>query len=153
MSPGFPLLVAFEPCIRWGLPSRGSLESRWWSLTPPFHPDHSPTLLLRGSPRLRREEWRFIFCGTFHRLRTLVRVVSHESGLLAVQPLAGITPCDARTFLTPLACARVLRDHAPFQAGQSVAPFCTLYQPVLNSHGCSAWRGARVVERGGLENR
>jgi hypothetical protein len=39
MSPRFPLLVAFEPCIRWGLPSRGSLEPRWWSLTPPFHPD------------------------------------------------------------------------------------------------------------------
>jgi hypothetical protein len=57
---------------------------------------------------------RFIFCGTFHRLRTLIRVVSHETGLLAVQPLAGITPCDARTFLTSR------RDHAPFQAGSSV---------------------------------
>ena len=32
------LLAAFEPCIRWGLPSRDFLKPRWWSLTPPFQP-------------------------------------------------------------------------------------------------------------------
>jgi hypothetical protein len=60
-----------------------------------------------------------------------VRVVSHELGLLAVQPLAGITPFDARTFLT------LRRDHAPFQAARSVAHLVQGGQHTLRREGGS----------------
>jgi hypothetical protein len=105
MSPRFPPLVAFEPCIRWGLPSRSSLEPRWWAFTPPFHPYHSHHL--RGAGGLFSVALSIGFA-------PVLCVVSHKAGLLAVQPLAGIMPCDARTFLT------LRRDHAPFQAAGSV---------------------------------
>ena len=54
-----PRPCAVWSCSRWGLPSRASHLARWWSLTPPFHPDHrSPgggllsVALSRGSPRV-----------------------------------------------------------------------------------------------------
>jgi hypothetical protein len=49
-------------CSRWGLPSRPGHPGRWWSLTPPFHPDRPrrnaavggllSVALSRGSPRV-----------------------------------------------------------------------------------------------------
>jgi hypothetical protein len=68
---------------------------------------------------------RFIFCCTFRQLHACTIVVSLLCGSFAAQPLAGILPCNARTFLTlALDCSSGLRDHAPFQAG-SVPVFGT----------------------------
>ncbi len=85
---GFPRFRAFEPCTGWGLPSRPCLQGRWCALTAPFHPDWSVVQ-------------RFIFCCTVRRLRACSKFPS--SGSLAAQPLAGILPCGARTFLTRVA--------------------------------------------------
>ena len=70
-------------CSRWGLPSRDSHLSRWWSLTPPFH-SHPSAHCASGRPA---------FCCTV------------PSGHPA-WALPSIVLCGARTFLEPPMMAR-----------------------------------------------
>ena len=55
-------------CSGWGLPSRPGHPSRWWSLTPPFHPylclDTSATLTRTQRAGHRRS----FLCGTVRRV-------------------------------------------------------------------------------------
>ena len=44
---GHPRTLPAWPCSGWGLPSRAGRPTRWWALTPPFHPYR------RGEPRRR----------------------------------------------------------------------------------------------------
>ena len=72
-------------CSRWGLPSRPGHPGRWWSLTPPFHPD-----------RLRRMPRPAVF--------SLWHCPAGRPGW----PLATTVPFGVRTFLgrSPLATER-----------------------------------------------
>ena len=61
------------PCSGWGLPSRHDCSSRWWSLTPPFHPClcnrlRQAILVQPGWPDFIRRHRRFTFCCTFRRV-------------------------------------------------------------------------------------
>src|SRR6187402_2163655 len=55
-------------CSGWGLPSRPGHPSRWWSLTPPFHPCLCLDVLETLTRLLRVGHRRFILCGTLHRV-------------------------------------------------------------------------------------
>ena len=68
-------ITASRPCFGWGLPSRPGHPGRWWSLTPPFHPDR----LVRRRPAV---------CFLWH-------FPAAHAGL----PLTTTLPCEARTFL------------------------------------------------------
>jgi hypothetical protein len=75
-------------CSRWGLPSHAGLPTRWWSLTPPFHPyPHSdPT----RTPNQSR--WRSALCGTVPRVTPGGRYPPPrpvESGPSSVRPPEG----------------------------------------------------------------
>jgi len=72
---------ASRPCSGWGLPSRPGHPGRWWSLTPPFHPD-------------RRARRRPAVCSLWH-------CPAAHAGL----PLTTTLPCGARTFLDDRALA------------------------------------------------
>ena len=67
---------ASRPCSGWGLPSRPGHPGRWWSLTPPFHPDR---FALAREPAV---------CFLWH-------CPAAHAGL----PLTTTLPCGARTFL------------------------------------------------------
>jgi hypothetical protein len=126
MSPRFPPLVAFEPCIGWGLPSRSPLGPRWWSLTPPFHPDHSATCAA----------WAVYFLLHFPSASHLFscRVTRNW---FARRPAVSWHPA-LRCPDFPHLAARP----RPFPSGGSVAFSSTKVNPlptrspVLNSHGC-----------------
>jgi len=68
--------VASWPCSWWGLPSRAGHPARWWSLTPPFHPDRPAS-------------------------RTAVCSLWHCPAGCPGWVLPTTTPCGARTFLDP----------------------------------------------------
>jgi hypothetical protein len=92
-SAGGPPSSAIGSCTRWGLPDAACFHAAWCALTAPFHPDLR--LTVRAATRRRRSG----FCGTVRQLRAFPDV-SPSGGSLAAQPLAGILPYGARTFLT-----------------------------------------------------
>ena len=97
---GLPLeFRAFEPCTRWGLPIRRCFQRRWCALTAPFHPYPVFYKSQLGFTKI------LTYKSTSGGLFSVALSVGFTpfwlpSGSLAAQPLAGITPCSARTFLT-----------------------------------------------------
>ena len=87
---GRPRTLAVWSCSRWGLPSHDGHPPCWWSLAPPFHPDHRPEAVA--------------VCFLWH------FPASHLGWLLATT-----LPCGARTFLEEVALPAVARPAHPHQ--------------------------------------
>jgi hypothetical protein len=78
-------------CSRWGLPSRAGCPTRWWSLTPPFHPyPHSDPARTPDQSR-----WRSVLCGTVPQVTPGGRYpppCPMESGPSSMRPPQGDAP-------------------------------------------------------------